>query len=157
MCAVYPAETPPCSWSFRSLQGRVIGWRAHNSTPLQSRNVMCDAFVASPVCHGYPRASDMDSTREVAYCKTELLARRFIGTCRRCNSAGESTSVPGSNYCFTIGFRGELRDFYTLGNLSFGVPIQRSEQHNLLAGCGEDIPLVNMEDRMLDRFADHQS
>jgi hypothetical protein len=58
---------------------------------------------------------------------------------------------------FTIGFRGEFRDFYTLGNLSFGVPIQRSEQHNLLAGCGEDIPLVNMEDRMLDRFADHQS
>jgi hypothetical protein len=58
---------------------------------------------------------------------------------------------------FTIGFRGEFRDFYTLGNLSFGVPIQRSEQHNLLAGCGEDIPLVNMEDRMLDRFANHQS
>ena len=58
---------------------------------------------------------------------------------------------------FTIGFRGEFRDFYTLGNLSFGVPIQRSEQHNLLAGCGQDIPLVNMEDRMLDRFADHQS
>ena len=28
----------------------------------------------------YPRASDMDSTREVAYCKTELLTRRFIGT-----------------------------------------------------------------------------
>jgi len=34
MRAVYQGETPPCSWSFRSLQGRVIGWRAHNSTPL---------------------------------------------------------------------------------------------------------------------------
>jgi hypothetical protein len=33
---------------------------------------------------------------------------------------------------FPIGFRGEFsRDFYTLGNPSFGVPVQRSEQHNL--------------------------
>ena len=51
---------------------------------------------------------------------------------------------------FPIGLRGEFRGFYTLGNPSFGVPVQRSEQHNLvvsgglgrplLAGCGEDIP-----------------
>ena len=99
----------------------------------------------------------MDSTREVAYGKTELLTRKFIGTWRQRNSAEKWTSAPGSNCCSRSGFRGEFRDFYTLGNLSFGVPIQRSEQHNLLAGCGQDIPLVNMEDRMLDRFADHQS
>jgi hypothetical protein len=37
---------------------------------------------------------------------------------------------------FPIGFRGEFRDFYTLGNPSFGVPVQRSEQHNLVVSGG---------------------
>jgi hypothetical protein len=37
---------------------------------------------------------------------------------------------------FPIGFRGEIRDFYTLGNPSFGVPVQRSEQHNLVVSGG---------------------
>ena len=37
---------------------------------------------------------------------------------------------------FPIGFRGEFRDFYTLGNPSFGVPVQRSEQHNLVVSEG---------------------
>ncbi len=51
---------------------------------------------------------------------------------------------------FPIGFTGEFRDLHTLGNPSFGVPVQRSEHYNLvvsgrlvcplLAGCGEDIP-----------------
>jgi len=50
---------------------------------------------------------------------------------------------------FSIGLRGEFRDFYTLGNPSFGVPVQRSEPHDsrrlgrivrpLLAGFGEDV------------------
>jgi len=50
---------------------------------------------------------------------------------------------------FPIGLRGEFRDFYTLGNPSFGVPVQRSEPHDsrrlgrivrpLLAGFGEDV------------------
>ena len=37
---------------------------------------------------------------------------------------------------FPIGFRGEVRDFYTLGNPSFGVPVQRSDQHNLVVSGG---------------------
>jgi hypothetical protein len=37
---------------------------------------------------------------------------------------------------FPIGFRGEFRDFYTLGNPGFGVPVQRSEQHNLVVSGG---------------------
>lgn len=37
---------------------------------------------------------------------------------------------------FPIGFRGEVRDFYTLGNPSFGVPVQRSGQHNLVVSGG---------------------
>jgi hypothetical protein len=37
---------------------------------------------------------------------------------------------------FPIGLRGEFRDFYTLGNPSFGVPVQRSEQHNLVISGG---------------------
>jgi hypothetical protein len=66
---------------------------------------------------------------------------------------------------FTIGFRGDFRDFYTLGNPSSGVPVPRA-QHNLVVSGGLVVhfsrlrrghPLVNMEDRMLDRFADHQS
>ena len=35
-----------------------------------------------------------------------------------------------------IGLRGEFRDFYTLGNPSFGVPVLRSEQHNLVVSGG---------------------
>jgi hypothetical protein len=35
-----------------------------------------------------------------------------------------------------IGFRGEFRDFYTLGKPCFGVPVQRSEQHNLVVSGG---------------------
>jgi hypothetical protein len=37
---------------------------------------------------------------------------------------------------FPIGLRGEFRDFYSLGNPSFGVPVQRSEQHNLVIAEG---------------------
>jgi hypothetical protein len=37
---------------------------------------------------------------------------------------------------FPIGLRGEFRDFYTLENPSFGVPVQRSEQHNLVISGG---------------------
>jgi hypothetical protein len=37
---------------------------------------------------------------------------------------------------FPIGFRGEFRDFYTLGNPSFGIPVQRSEQINLVVSGG---------------------
>ncbi len=33
---------------------------------------------------------------------------------------------------FPIGLRGEVRDFYTLGTPGFGVPVQRSEQHNVV-------------------------
>jgi len=50
--------------------------------------------------HDYRWASDMDSTREVAYCKTELLTRRFTGTGRPRSSGGDrrphsaQTAVP---------------------------------------------------------------
>jgi hypothetical protein len=37
---------------------------------------------------------------------------------------------------FPIGLRGEVRDFYTLGKPSFGVPVQRSEQHNVVVSGG---------------------
>lgn len=67
---------------------------------------------------------------------------------------------------FTIGLRGEFRDFYTLGK-----PVsafRSSAQNSIISSSREDWsstfsqlrrghPLVNMEDRMLDRFAHHQS
>ncbi len=37
---------------------------------------------------------------------------------------------------FPIGFRGKVRDFYTLGTPSFGVLVQRSEQHNVVVSGG---------------------
>jgi hypothetical protein len=67
---------------------------------------------------------------------------------------------------FPIGIRGEFRDFYTLGK---PVSAFRSgAQNSIISSSREDWsstfsrlrrehPLVNMEDRMLDRFADHQS
>jgi hypothetical protein len=37
---------------------------------------------------------------------------------------------------FPIGFRGEVRDFYTLNTPSFGVPVQRTQQHNVVVSGG---------------------
>jgi hypothetical protein len=37
---------------------------------------------------------------------------------------------------FRIGFRGEVRDFYTLNTPSFGVPFQRTQQHNVAVSGG---------------------
>ena len=109
---VHPAETPPCCWRFRSLQSRVIGWRAHNFTPLPLRNVICGAFVVSLVC-------ERRSCTAMVVRERRRLTRRFIGT-------SDSAS--------------RREDWMS----SF---IQLRQGH----------PLVNMEDRMLDRFADHQS
>ena len=79
------------------------------------------AQFVSPRLHrqDYPWASDMDSTREVAYCKTELLTRRFTGTWRQRNSGGIDVRTR-LKLLFPIGFRGEFRDLYTLGNPCFG-------------------------------------
>ena len=64
-----------------------------------------------------------------------------------------------------IGFRGEVRGFHTLNTRSFGVPVQRTQQHNVVVsedwlstinGLRRGSPLVNMEDRMLDHLADHK-
>ena len=37
---------------------------------------------------------------------------------------------------FPIAFRGEVRDFYTLKTPGFGVPVQRTEQHNVVVSGG---------------------
>jgi hypothetical protein len=37
---------------------------------------------------------------------------------------------------FPIGFRGEVRDFYTLNTPSFGVPVQGTQQHNVVVSGG---------------------
>ena len=37
---------------------------------------------------------------------------------------------------FPIGFRGEVRDFCTLNTPSFGVPVQRTQQHNVVVSGG---------------------
>ncbi len=37
---------------------------------------------------------------------------------------------------FPIHFGGEVRDFYTLNTPSFGVPVQRTQQHNVVVSGG---------------------
>jgi hypothetical protein len=78
------------------------------------------AQFVSPLLHrhDYPWASDRDSTREVAYFKTELLTRRFTGTWRQRYSGGIDVRTR-LKLLFPIGFRGEFRDFYTLGSPCF--------------------------------------
>ena len=78
----------------------------------------------------------MDFTREVAHCKTESLTRRFIGSWRQRNFGGGIDVGTRVKLVFPIGLRGEFRDFYTLGNPSFGVPVLRSDQHNLVVSGG---------------------
>ena len=43
---------------------------------------------------------------------------------------------PRLKLLFPIGFRGEVRDFYTLNTPSFGVPVQRTQQHNVVVSGG---------------------
>lgn len=67
---------------------------------------------------------------------------------------------------FPIGIRGGFLDFYTLRNAVSA--FRSSAQNSIISSSREDWSstisrvrrghlLVNMEDRMLDRFADHQS
>jgi hypothetical protein len=151
--------------------GRVIGWRA------QKRNVitsLATLFVtpsfASPVCEPPPASPwlsagfgyvlyEGSSALKNPVAKTEI--HRNVATAQVGGGIDVRTRL---KLLFPIGFRGEFREFYTLGNPSFDVPVQRSEQHNLVVSGGLVVhfdrlrrghPLVNMEDRMLDRFADH--
>ena len=140
MPADYPAEAPLGSGSSSSLQGRVTGVESAQLNAIASLATLfvtpsLRAQFVSPRLHrhDYPWASDMDSTREVAYCKTELLTRRFTGTWRQRSSAGIDVRTR-LKLLFPIGFRGEVRDFYTLNTPSFGVPIQRTQQHNVVSG-----------------------
>ena len=82
-----------------------------------------------PHRRGYPAASDTDVTKEVAYCKKEVLTRRYIGTSGQHKSAAESMSVPD---------RPERRGsgLLRLEDAPFGVPIQRRGQHNVVVSAG---------------------
>jgi hypothetical protein len=78
----------------------------------------------------------MDFTKEVTSCKTELLTLRYIGTWLTAQFGGGVDVRTRLKLLFPIGLRGEVRDFYTLGTPSFGVPVQRSEQHNVVVSGG---------------------
>jgi hypothetical protein len=141
MRAAYPAETPPCSWSFRSLQGHGVESAQLNAitslatlfvTPSLRAQFVSRAPASSWLSAGLGyRLYEGSSVLQNAVANTEI--HRNVATAQ---FGGESTSAPGSNCCSAIGFRGEFRDFYTLGNPSFGVPVLRSEQHNLVVSGG---------------------
>jgi len=106
----------------------------------QSRNVICDAFVAPRAtllhCHGYPRASayelyDESSVLQKGVANPEI--HRNVATAQFSGGIDVRTRL---KLLFPISFRGEFRDFYTLGNPSFGIPVQRSEQYNLVISEG---------------------
>ena len=91
---------------------------------------------------------------------------RFIGTWRQRNSAGESTSAPGSNCCSpsaseasfgTSTRQGTPVSAFRLSAQNSIISYSREDWSSTLSRLRRGDPLVNMEDRMLDRFADHQS
>lgn len=132
-------------------------------TPLRCEPSLCATLLLR---HGYPRTSDMNSTGEVAYCKTELLTRNFIGTWRQRNSARESTSAPSSNCGSRSASEASFGTSARQGNRvsafrsSTQTSIISSSRENWLSTLSwprRGHALVNMEDRVLDRFADHQS
>jgi hypothetical protein len=67
----------------------------------------------------------MDFTKEVAYCKTELLH-------------GDTTERGNSTIklMFPIRLRGEVRDYHALNTPRFGVPVQGREPHNVVVSEG---------------------
>jgi len=77
----------------------------------------------------------MDSTREVAIAKRSCYHGDSSNVATAQFGGGIDAHTP-LTLLFPIGFKGEFRDFYTLGNPSFGVPVQRSEQHNLAVSGG---------------------
>jgi len=84
----------------------------------------------------------MDSKREVAYCKTEI--HRNVATAQFGGGIDVRTQL---KLLFPIGFGGEFGDFYTF----------REDWLSSFSRLRRGHTLVNMEDRVLDRFADHQS
>jgi len=85
---------------------------------------------------GYPAASDTDFSREVAYCKKELLTRRYIGTSKQNKSAAESDVRTRLKLLFPIGLRGEGRDYYTLKTPRFG--IRFSAESSIMSSSRQD-------------------
>jgi len=78
----------------------------------------------------------MDFTKEVEYYKTESLTRQIHRSVATAQFGGGIDVRTRLKVLFPIGFRGEFRDFYTLGTPSFNVPVQRAEQHNLVVSGG---------------------
>jgi hypothetical protein len=104
--------------------------------------------------------------RKAAYYKAELLTQRCIEPMATSQFDGGIDVRTHLKLLLPTGVRGEFRNFYMLQNPSFGVP--PCAQNSIIWSSLEDWlstssrlrpghSLVNMEDRMLDRFADHQS
>jgi hypothetical protein len=138
MRAAYPAEIPPCSWSFRSLQSHGV-----ESAQLNAITSLATLFVtpslraqfvsrapASPwlsagLGYGLYEGS---SVLQKGVVNAEI--HRNVATAQFSAGIDVRTQL---KLLFLTGVRGEFRDFYTLANPSVGVPVQRSEQHNLVA------------------------
>ena len=143
MRAVYPAETLLCSWSSRSLPRRVIGWE---SAQLNAITSLATLFVtpslrvrfashapASPWLSGgfgyglYEGSSGLQN----GVVNTEI--HRNVATAQF--GAGIDVRIR-LKLLFPIGLRSEVRDFHTLETPSFGVPAQRTHQHNVVVSGG---------------------
>jgi len=141
MRAAYPAETPPCSWSFRSLQSHGVESAQLNAitslatlfvTPSLRAQFVSRAPASSWLSAGLGyRLYEGSSALQNAVDNTEIY--RNVATAQFGRGIDVRTRV---KLLFPIGFRGEFRDFYTSGNPSFGVPVLRSEQHNLVVSGG---------------------
>ncbi len=85
-----------------------------------------------PHRRGYPVASDTGFTKAVSVLKkggTNTEIHRNVGTAQFGGGIDVHTRL---KLLFPIGLRGEVRDYYTLKSPRFGVPIQRTEQPNVI-------------------------
>ena len=118
MRAVYPAETPPCSWS-PFAAGRVIGWRRTTQRHCHSRVVICNAFVASPVFEPRARVAILSGGFGNGLYEGSSVLQHGVANAEIHRSVATAQFGGGIDVrsrlklLFRIGFKGEVRDFYT--------------------------------------------
>jgi len=143
MRAVYPAETLLCSWSSRSLPRRVIGWE---SAQLNAITSLATLFVtpslrvrfashapASPWLSGGFGYGLYEGSSVLLNGVVNTEIHRNVATAQF--GAGIDVRIR-LKLLFPIGLRSEVRDFHTLETPSFGVPAQRTHQHNVVVSGG---------------------
>jgi hypothetical protein len=165
MRAVYPAETPPCSWR-PFAAGRVIGWRRTTQRHCHSRVVFVTPLLRARFFEPRARVAILSGGFGYGLYEGSSVLQNGVANAEIHRSVATAQFGGGIDVrsrlklLFRIGFKGEVRDFYTsafqFSEHSSTMSPSREDSLSTISRLRQGSPLVNMEDRMLDRLADHK-